>query len=384
MNLAIVNLTSGGLSGGYRKYLQKLLPLLKTDHHIHELHVFIPPQTGNLPKIESFSFLTWPATDHKNSFPWVKKKIRQLSPDVVFIPTARWIDCGQIPIVTMVRNMEPLTASFGGNPLEEGIKNLFRTYVAKRSCLRATRVIAVSEYVKDFLQTHWNIESNKIGIVYHGVEPPTEPGVLPNSAQPPKIECEPFIFTAGSIRPARGLEDIINALAMLRNNSSGYRLVIAGAVDPGMEFYKRKLDKLSTRLGIASQIIWAGFLSEQDISWCYHHCAVFVMTSRAEACPNTVLEAMAHGCVCISTETPPMPEFFKDVAIYYPPKDAKALADAIRSALEWDDGKRKESSSRTKWRATEFSWDVCAEKTVAELAKTIQDFKQNRRNDKRK
>ena len=64
-----------------------------------------------------------------------------------------------------------------------------------------------------------------------------------------------------------------------------------------------------------------------------------------------------------------MPEFFGDAAVYYPPKDGKALADAIKTVLAWDDNQRKAMSEKAKKRAANFSWDVCAEKTVAVLAK---------------
>lgn len=60
--------------------------------------------------------------------------------------------------------------------------------------------------------------------------------------------------------------------------------------------------------------------------------------------------------------------------IYYPPKDEKALADAIRIVLNWDDKQRKVMSEKAKKRAAEFSWDLCAEKTVEELAKAAKDF----------
>ncbi len=53
------------------------------------------------------------------------------------------------------------------------------------------------------------------------------------------------------------------------------------------------------------------------------------MTSRAEACPNTVLEAMAHGAVSISTDQQPMPEFYGESAAYYRATDAAQLASQI-------------------------------------------------------
>jgi glycosyltransferase involved in cell wall biosynthesis len=83
-------------------------------------------------------------------------------------------------------------------------------------------------------------------------------------------------------------------------------------------------------------------------------------------------EAMSHGCICISADNPCLPELFGDVAIYYPPKDGRALADAIKAVLAWDDKQREAMSGKAKKRAAEFSWDVCTEKTVAVLAKAVE------------
>lgn len=370
MRLAIVNLIQGGLSGGYRKYLDRILPLLADDSRVQCLDVFLPP--GMLQgEANRRVTRTWPAADMHRGYRWLRDQIRQTSPEAVFIPTARWLNFGRIPIVTMVRNMEPLIIPFNGNPFREGIKNLLRAYEAKRACQRAIRVIAVSQYVKDFLHASWNIEPEKIGVVYHGVEAPPDQSTLRTPIWAHKQKLGNFIFTAGSIRPARGLEDLIYAFGELDMRGLNYKLVIAGAIDPLMGNYKNKLEKLSLKLDIASRIVWPGHLSPEEMSWSYYNCAAFVMTSRAEACPNIALEAMAHGCVCISTEAPPMPEFFQEVAAYYPPTNGEALSKVIQSVLSWDNERKKTMADRARQRAAQFSWDLTAEKTIEELQKAL-------------
>ena len=192
------------------------------------------------------------------------------------------------------------------------------------------------------------------------------PGQIPESWK------DQFLFTAGSIRPARGLEDAVYALKYLCNRGLDISaLVIAGSTSSGVVNYKEKLINWLKEQDMVSKVCWTGSLNKQEMSWCYQNCKAFVMTSRAEACPNIVLEAIAHGCACVSTETLPMPEFFNDAAVYYPPKDSKALAKMIETVLAWDDNQRNAMSEKAKKRAAEFSWDICAEKTVAELAKAI-------------
>lgn len=103
--------------------------------------------------------------------------------------------------------------------------------MARRACNKAPRVIAVSKYVHDFLIEKWLIYLGKIGIVSHGVDlpPNTDISLAPSSLK--NFENIPFVLTAGSLRPARELEDIINALGYLYCNGYKYHLVINGDID---------------------------------------------------------------------------------------------------------------------------------------------------------
>jgi glycosyltransferase involved in cell wall biosynthesis len=90
------------------------------------------------------------------------------------------------------------------------------------------------------------------------------------------------------------------------------------------------------------------------------------MTSRVEACPNVALEAMSHGCACVSADGPPMPELFGDAALYYRPGDAEGLTRELERLLSGGDAApalRAAASTR----AREFTWDETARQTVAEL-----------------
>jgi len=376
MKIAIVNITGGGLSGGYRKYLQRIVPLLERCSNVSEISVYLPPQAMGSFGLISNNFVYWPDGDDKNSFEWLRKSVTKFVPDVVFFPTGRYINFDNIPTVAMVRNMEPLSTPFGGNPIGEAIKNIGRAYSAKKACHRATRIIAVSKHVKSFLIKKWNMSPDKISLVYHGIDFPDN---LNLSAVPDRLigqYSDSFLFTAGSIRPARGLEDIVHAYGLIYKKVPDIKLVIGGAIDPWMQTYKEnELDTLISKYGMISSVIWTGPLSSSEMSWCYSNCKVFIMTSRAEACPNIVLEAMAHGCISISTDNPPLPEFFKDTAVYYPPRNNHTLSNKILEVLSWKDSKRLDMAERTKKRALRFSWDICAEKTVEQFRLAMEEFK---------
>ena len=369
MRVAIVNLTRGGLSGGYVKYLRRMVPRLARHPDVEELDVFVPEPVRQRLRGESWQIRSWSAEDIRRGFRGLKQTVQERRPDVVFIPTASWLHFGATPVVVMVRNMEPLEVPFGGNPLREAVKNLGRRRMARRACRQATRVIAVSRHVGEFLTRRWHVAPDKIGVVYHGVDVPTSapPPVRPAQLDDP---VPPLMFAAGSIRPARGLVDVIDALAQLRKAGSPLIALVAGGVDTGMKAHVRRLAARAGSVGVADRIIWAGQLTEAEMRWCYEFSTAFVMTSRAEACPNVALEAMSHGCACVSVDRPPMPEFFGPAALYYQAGDANGLTRAVMSLMSRPNT-QMELKAAAFARARTFDWQATAERTVAELRTAV-------------
>ena len=125
---------------------------------------------------------------------------------------------------------------------------------------------------------------------------------------------------------------------------------------------------------LSLKIHWASMLSEKEMNWCYSNCKIFVMTSRVESFGMIAGEAMAHGCVCISSDSPCLPEIFGDAAIFYPSKRGEVLAEAIQTVFRWDSYKCKEMSDGAKRQAAKFSWDVTVERLLTEFKKAIESF----------
>ncbi len=318
MHVALVYLSGGGLSGGAATTLRRQVPLLVGDERISRFDLFLPPQSADLSGLGA-EVQTWPRRDRWRGLKTLKARIRELRPDVVFIPTAAWFDTGDIPTVCMVRNTEPILLPFGDNPLREGFKNAIRARAARSACRRSTRVIAVSQFVRELVVDRWRIPANRVGVVYHGVAEATQPAEQQKPAAMVGQNVERFWFTAGSLLPYRGLEDIILALATRR--SAGEYLLVAGK-GVYSDDYQNRMKRLAERYGLADRVIWLGHRPAAELSWCYANCLGFVMTSQIEACPNVVLEALSHGCACVSTKCSPMPEFFRDTANYYESGDA--------------------------------------------------------------
>jgi len=357
----MLNLTQGGLSGGYKKYLQRLVPLLSAHRDVQDILQIVPPAHESLVGVGAAS--SWSAGEQWRGFPQLAQRVRAWKPDVVFVPTARFLDCGA-PSVAMVRNMEPMMPP----TLREGVrpwaKSRLGAYLARRASQQSTRVIAVSAFVRDFLVNEWHIAPGRVGVVYHGIDQASAVPALSSKLQ--ALSGAPFVFAAGSLLPYRGLEDAIAALAQA--NRPSLLLAIAGDGSPS---YRKRMQQLAHSLGVAGRVLWLGHLAEDDMTWAYTHCTAFLMTSRVEACPNTALEAMACGAVCIATRALPMPEFFRDAALYYDAGSAEQLADRLGEAIGLDETARHALQESAQARSLDFSWLQTANDTVQQLAQAI-------------
>lgn len=382
MKVAIINITAGGMSGGYKKYLEHLLPRMSSHPAMEKILCALPSSVslnvdaGRYRNIEFISIAPYRFAG-KNSYADIRNHLGVYQPDVVYVPVERPFPYDHAPVVTMLQNMEPFVVPFSGNPLLEKLKNWFRYRTARTALIKADRIIAISRFVENYLTLRLHIHSSKIGLVYHGIDRPS--GTLKRPAALPE-QCKEFVFTAGSIRPARGLEDIFSAMEYLSAQKIELpTVVISGNTDPLMARYQNRLVRYSEKYCFAKNIIWTGTLQDSEMAWCYHHCSAFVTTSRVEACSNIVLESMANGCINISTDVSPMPELYRETAMYYPQKNGQKLGESIRSVLEWSTGERAKVSEQTRKRALEFSWDLCAEKTIKELETAMRDFVYPRR-----
>ena len=318
INLAILNISNGQLSRGYLKYLSCILPELVKDSRILSVLVVLPAKVELCCSHDKIIYLNLDNGHSRRR--QINIALDSFNPSVIFIPTSRIYRYKNVPVVNMMQNMEPFQAPFGANnPIAEKLKNILRLVFSIFSYWFSDSTVAISKHVKEYLSRVPTLRQRYIPVIYHGVEP--LPVSLHSRPQSLPADVSEFIFTAGSIRPARGLEDLVYAAKVLTPAYPRLSFVIAGSVDPGMGPYFRFICDLIEEHGLSSKFIWLGPVDYSSIAWCFSNCKIFLMSSRTEACPNVVLESLAYGSIIVSTLTEPMPEFYKDIVFYYQPSN---------------------------------------------------------------
>jgi glycosyltransferase involved in cell wall biosynthesis len=373
MKIVILLPVRVGASGGFLKHLTEVVPRWLRSTDVDSVTIITPK--GILNELEKLGVEVKHVSqnDYLTGFAEMGKLVEVGGFDVAFSTTSRPVKLYGCPIVTMVRNIEPIQKATYKMPIIWRLRLWALRREFASACRQADRILAVSQYTRDEVFRRFNIQSNKIDVVYHGFDT----GELAVARKPDlNLPTEDFIFSAGSMVPHRGFEDIICAVATLR--SCGREVpcvVLAGNKRGHLTPYEQALGRLARSLNVEDGIVWAGQLQRDEMTWCYQNAKLYIQTSRAESFSNIQVEAMGHGCMCVSCDHPPMPEIFEDAPFYYPTGDAGALAARIQSTLELGQEEVEMCQARVRKRASFFSWDKTAVQTLEVLKRTVSGWK---------
>lgn len=110
---------------------------------------------------------------------------------------------------------------------------------------------------------------------------------------------EPSDFVVGTVAnpgPAKGFDVLLDAAAILKAKSSGYRFVVVGDLSFG-----RGAELLEARAarGLTDDVVMTGFRS--DVHSAYAAFDVYALTSRSEGFSLSLVEAMAAGLPVVAT-----------------------------------------------------------------------------------
>lgn len=106
---------------------------------------------------------------------------------------------------------------------------------------------------------------------------------------------EKIILNVGRFVKSKRQKDLLRIYSNLSLDiRREWRLVFLGGGD---EYFQESID-LASELGIQDQVEFLGY--EKDVKYWYSIADVFAFTSSSEGFPNSLAEAMAHGCACVS------------------------------------------------------------------------------------
>jgi glycosyltransferase involved in cell wall biosynthesis len=142
----------------------------------------------------------------------------------------------------------------------------------------------------------------------------------------------PVIGYVGRIMPEKGLETWLRAAALVTQRMPQARFVLVGEGKDNVTL--GELKRLANQLGIADRIYFPGYRS--DLLSVYSAFDLFLLSSRREGLPNSILEAMAMGVPVVTTDVAGAKEVVLDGETGYvlPQGDVGGIAHALTTLAE--------------------------------------------------
>jgi glycosyltransferase involved in cell wall biosynthesis len=333
----------------------------------------VPPGRRNqLPHLpEAFQLVTYEHSDVESmdhlAFPLFLKR---LDADLFHIPLNR------VPL-TMVQPYVVTLHDMGRQLFDTrgGFRKQLSLFSARRSLMRAAKVIAVSAATRRDAQDVLGIPADHIRLIYNAPDPRflmPEPSLSHDDRESTRRNVlaryqvdYPYVLYTGNIRPQKNIPRLIEAFAVLRGELGDHpqygnlRLIIIG--DEISRYPDVRLAANKTRVGHAVRFL--GFVPLETLRAFYASAAAFAFPSLHEGFGLPPLEAMASGTPVVTSNVSSLPEVVGDAALLVNPENVFEIARALKDVL-LDSGLRLRLIQRGYRQVARFSWEHTARQVL--------------------
>ncbi|HEX6109949.1 MAG TPA: glycosyltransferase family 1 protein [Ktedonobacteraceae bacterium] len=381
INAQLLSFSQNYRNGGISRYIRYLLTELANQHGQHEYTIFVngPEVVERLNEVVrkdepgrsgqtqiTYVPVSWPESKPISRVAWEQLKLpallREKHIDVFHSPAnvlPERLPHSCAGVVTLhdlafLRYPHVLTRS----------KRVYHRTFSMRSLQRATMIIANSNSTKQDAIELAGIPANHIRTVYPCIDERFSNVVHDEDIQSFRLAHRltmGYLLYLGTLEPRKNITTLIDAYAQLRSSyGREEKLVLAG----GKGWLYDSIFQKVQELGLESEVIFPGFVSDAEQLLWYHSASVFVYPSLYEGFGMPVTEALACGVPVVTSNVSSLPEAGATLALTVDPHDTKTMAGTIYQALT-DEVVRQRFRTQANSMAQQFSARTMAEQTIA-------------------
>jgi glycosyltransferase involved in cell wall biosynthesis len=260
--------------------------------------------------------------------------------DVVHFPLTIELPRTPLPKVVTLHDVQHLDLP----ALFPRAERALRAALWHRSLRRATRVIAISDFVRDRAVSKLGLDGERVRVVPLGLDH--------DVLRPGTGEREPFVLYPARPWRHKNHPRLYEAFELVRRERPELSLVLTGGGDFG---------------AVPDGVDVRGHVTQAELVSLMQRASVLVFPSLYEGFGLPPLEAMACGCPVACSNAGALPETVGAAAKLFDPHDPEAIAGALLEVL-------KEPArwiERGLARVEQFSWDETARLTDAVYAELL-------------
>jgi polysaccharide biosynthesis protein PslF len=178
----------------------------------------------------------------------------------------------------------------------------------------------------------------------------------------------PLLAHFGLVYPGKGVETLLDALAILRGTHPEARLVLIGDTRESDRAYRSDLEARAVERGVGRAVTWTGRREPEEVSRLITVADVFVapFDGGASLRRGSLVAGLVHGAAVVTT-SPAMPSAYLrdgDNVALVPARDPAALAARLAALLD-SRAERARLALGARKLAARLTWSSIAEETRA-------------------
>lgn len=245
------------------------------------------------------------------------------------------------------------------------------------------RLVVMTARGADLLCEVHHVDEEKIDVIPHGI--PNIP--FSGSKSRLGVEGRPLILTFGLLSPDKGIENVIDALPVIRSHYPDAVYIVLGATHPHIierqgETYRLMIEDRAKRLGVDGNVIFHNrFVSPAELSEFIAATDIYITPylNPEQITSGTLAYAVGAGKAVISTPYAYAQELLADGrGVLVPWKDPGAIAAAIIDLLD-DAHKRMEMRQRAAQHGRAMLWPAVADSYLRTFDRAHKEHQQRAR-----
>lgn len=161
-------------------------------------------------------------------------------------------------------------------------------------------IIALSNYSKQYLEKEFKIlDTQKVKVVYNFVSDNTQKY---NSYK--EFSKELTIVFPGGTSVQKSVDVILDTVYRLKLSAMNFKFVWLGDTTlPSAKKSLLRIEKTTQLISTDKRILFTGKVSREEAMQYIASANIFLLPSRGEGCPMTLLEAMREGCIPVVSDS---------------------------------------------------------------------------------
>lgn len=266
----------------------------------------------------------------------------------------------KIKIITHIHDV-----SFIAYPeLISKIDIFFLKLLIPRSLRLADKIISVSEFTKQEIIKYYNTDPEKIEIVYNAANDNFSKDESPEKLEEVRKKYslpKKFALYVGTMQPRKNIPMLINAFFGIKDKISGTKLVLVG--NKNAHNFDNNINKSISDNNIKSDVIFPGYIDQEDLAAIYKLAEVFVFPSLYEGFGIPILEAFASKLPVLASDIQIHNEIAGEAALYFNPGSLDDFSEKLYNSLA-DQNLREKLISSGSERINFFSWQRSAQEML--------------------